>query len=46
MERWVSDAALKQLPSRVLADELVRRIAVSQADRYCRNAADSPDART
>jgi len=45
MERWASEAVLKQLPSRVLADELVRRIAVSQADRYCRSPADSPDAR-
>lgn len=35
-ERWADEAALRRLSSRALADELLRRIAVSQADQYCR----------
>lgn len=29
-ERWTREEALQRLPSRVLADELVRRIAVAE----------------
>lgn len=35
-ERWADEAALRRLSSKALADELLRRIAVSQADQYCR----------
>ena len=35
-ERWADEAALRRLSSKALADELLRRIAVSQANQYCR----------
>jgi len=34
-DRKVDEEALRRLPSRMLADELVRRIAVSQDRTYC-----------
>lgn len=34
-ERRANEEALRRLPSRMLADELVRRIAVSQDRTYC-----------
>ena len=34
-ERKADEEALKRLPSRMLADELVRRIAISQDKTYC-----------
>lgn len=34
-ERWADEKALQRLPSRMPADELVRRIAVSQKKSYC-----------
>lgn len=34
-ERKADEEALQRLPSRLLADELVRRIAVSQDKSYC-----------
>ena len=34
-ERRADEEALRRLPSRMLADELVRRIAVSQDKSYC-----------
>ncbi len=34
-ERKANEEALRRLSSRMLADELVRRIAVSQAEAYC-----------
>lgn len=36
-ERRTDEEALRRLPSRVLADELVRRIVVSQDTMYCSN---------
>ena len=34
-ERKADEEALRRLPSRMLADELVRRIAVSQEEAFC-----------
>lgn len=35
VERGADEAALRRLPSRILADELVRRIAMSQENAFC-----------
>lgn len=35
-ERWAKDEALRRLSSKDLADELLRRIAVAQADSFTR----------
>ena len=35
VERKLDDEALKRLPARALAEELVRRIAVSQNEAFC-----------
>lgn len=34
-EHWETEAALRRLPARMLADELVRRIAVAENRAFC-----------